>query len=183
MGDPNDYTFMRSGVANGDVGGDEALDAMTHTLMGLGVAMIGKSAETAAMYAQHAGRKSVTVRDVHIATKYQARVFMDEVTDEDVNEGKETVDSALRGDEDEDGEEGVEGEDDSSSESESEADEDADAEAAEEEEEEWTRSTCACKVCVAMNESEDTWDTYAPDDEVLVFLKRTVDRSIAATTT
>lgn len=168
-----DYSFMRAGMGAPNMSvSNEALTQTTNTMMMMGIAMITKSAETAATYAKHAGRSSVQVKDVHVATKYQAKYFMEKVSDEEIYETVEDMKKALA----DDTENGEENDDDDAPSLEE------DPEDIEDDGEPWTPSTCKCELCQTINETDRTWSSYNPEDDVLAFLKRTVDNSIAATT-
>lgn len=152
----SDYSFLRTGLGAGGAG--EAEGELTKRLVSLCVALVAKAGETAAVYAVHAGRQTVTRDDVTLALQYQSKTFFDEVTEEEVMEAREEVNAAY---------------DASSTSGE---DEEEAVETAEEEQLEWTKSGCTCKICAGMNDASETWDDWEPEDEVLLYLKRMTNK-------
>ncbi len=151
---------MRTGLL------DEPVDATPQSvdfvkkLMAMALSLVTKAGESAAVYAKHAGRRTVLPADVNRGLMYQSKIFMSEVTDEEIEESYGTVSEAF--------------EDTTDSNSDDDDDDDED-----EEEEEWTASSCHCTSCSGMNEAADTWDTYEPEDEVLKYLKDRTDEIIS----
>jgi hypothetical protein len=152
-------TPMRAGVGS-------ALDATivspqeeehSKKMMSMCLALVAKAGEAAITYAEHAGRTKASRNDVHRGLQFQAKTFFDTVTDEEVMEAREDVNKAF--DETVSDEEEDEEEDDN-----------------EETEEAWSVSTCSCVTCTKMNEAAETWSTYMPDDEVLIYLKGLTDK-------
>jgi hypothetical protein len=163
---------MRTGLLDepSEITQEQSLD-LVKKLMALTLSLVTRSGESAAIYATHAGRPTAVLSDdVNRGLMYQSKIFMSQVTDEEVIESYGTVNEALDADEtdtDEDDED-----DDSEEEEEAVA-------VQEEEEQGWTRSDCSCVICKGMNDAADTWDTYEPEDEVLRYLKSRTDEIIA----
>lgn len=165
MGD-EDYAFLKAGLGNTDVAegpASEQAGELTRRLMSLCVALVCKGGKSSATYVEHAGRKGIVAKDILMGLQYQAKVFMTEVTDEDIQNAREDVDTACDAN--------------SSSSSESESEEEGEEEG-QEKEEEWSRSECSCTVCAGMNEANETWDSWSPEDEVLAYLKSTTNKYI-----
>lgn len=172
LGHPSDEPSPPAGVAD-----------VTRRMMALVVSMVGRAGENAALYAVHAGRKTVVPQDVHRAMQYQSKVFLTDVTEDDVEEALEDVTRACEAtssdDDDDDAESSTDdcstestGSNDDGSESSS---EEAENEATDNGDETWTSSACTCETCLGMNEAHDTWDSYAPEDEALAYVKGLTD--------
>lgn len=158
LGHPCDAPRLPAGV-----------DDVARRMMALTVSMVSRAGENAAVYAEHAGRKDVVPKDVHRALQYQAKTFLGTVTDDEVQDALEDVTKACEEDfSDDDSEEAFDDE------SDLETDEE-DADPAHDGDEVWTPSACTCDICAGMNEAHDTWDTYAPEDEALAYLKSLTD--------
>ena len=163
-------------------------------MMALTVSLVGKAGENAAVYAVHAGRRTVSPADINRALQYQAKTFLATVTEDEVGEALEDVDRACAEDDDsaedssdaEDSNDDAEdmetssGEDEDDNEDEEE-DEDEEEEEEDDEEEDWTVSSCRCTVCAGMNEAHDTWDAYQPEDEALQYLKHVTNKILSNT--
>ena len=157
-----DYSFMRSGQLDGDEL-PAGVQSTVKRLVSVAIVIVARSGDTAATYAQHAGRTQVTREDVQRALKYQTRVIMrDDGLEEDTHHWEQQLTAEMERE----------------SESESESD-DVVAEPPEVPDQPWTKSECTCQLCVAVNDSHDTWDTWQPDDEVEQYLKKYTDKAIA----
>jgi hypothetical protein len=165
MSSPSDYSFMRSGTGASSVPVVET-DVMRR-LICIVMTMIAAATETAAMYAEHAGRRFVAPEDVHHGLRYQAREFFKR---DNLEEEIADMECDL-----------YETDDDDSCETSSEEDEEdeEDEEKKEEKHEQWTRSSCDCDACVKINSHFDTWDLWEPTDEAEIFVKRSVDKTTA----
>lgn len=149
-----DYAFLKTGLGDGQAGASTV--EVQRQMMSLCVALVSRAGACAATYAEHAGRSAVVAQDVQMAMQYQAKVFMDTVDDEEVVSAREDVDAAC--------------------DAESSTEDDVSTTTTEDEEETdddqpWTESACSCEVCTGMHEARDTWETWAPEDEVLKYLK------------
>jgi len=162
---PSNYAFLKTGAGDGAAASPAGMNFLRQT-MSLCVALTGRAAVSATTYAKHAGRR-VHPDDIAMAMQYQSKVFFEQVTDDEVQDARREVDAALDDDSDDDesetgGSTDEESTDDSST------------------EEPWTKSTCACAVCVGTNDARDTWDAWAPEDEALAYLKRATDKYLAS---
>ncbi len=176
MAGKSDYAFLKTGTGEGAAA--PATMNMLRQTMSLCVALTGRAAVSATTYAQHAGRR-VHPEDIAMAMQYQSKVFFDEVTDDEVKEARAEVDAAMDDGEttsdDDSDDEGTSEEDDEGT-----SEEDTTADDSDEEPGPWTKSTCACAVCVGTNEARETWDSWNPDDEALAYLKRATDKYLAS---
>ena len=150
---------MKTGIGGLDEEVDEDAEERARRLMSLCVALVTNGGKSAATYADHAGRRNVVAKDILMCLQYQAKVFMEEVTDGEIQDAREDVDMACDAGS-------------SSSVSEEEHSEQ------ETEEKEWSKSMCSCKVCAGVNEAHETWDAWFPEDEVLLYLKNTTNKYI-----
>ena len=142
----------------------EATDEMTRTLMSLSVALVARAGDCAATYAEHGGRCQVYEEDVKIAMQYQAKVFFDQVTDEEVAASRADVDRACDTDDTDDTDDTGDKETDDSDETDAKT---------------WCRSACPCVLCTGMNEAHETWDAWAPEDEALQYLRSVTAKYLA----
>ncbi len=162
LGHPNDAPALPPGV-----------DDVAKRMMALSVSLVGRAGENAAVYAVHAGRHDVLPQDVHRALQYQAKTFLTTVTDDEVADALEDVTRAC--DDASDSDEATASEETESEMSELSEEDDLEADG-DEDEATWTRSACDCEICVGMNEAHETWETYAPEDEALKYLKDITDK-------
>lgn len=159
---------LRSGLV-GDVEPSETENAFMKRLLGLVMAMINRSVETAGKYTAHASRSVVMPADVHMALKYHARRFfsaesMDSLERTELQEMEDLIDSVQDSDKD--------------------SDKDSDDEAAsgsDSSDLQWTRSNCTCDFCTHMHAIDEEWDSWSPEDPEEQFLKSSVEKTIAKT--
>lgn len=153
----SDYAFMRTGLRDERMNLDPAFVARLEALV---YTMIGNAAASACMYAEHSGRRSASVEDVLRALKYEARRFLwYEDLERDVERTAIVLDSLLE----------------SSSDAESDGWETASYGSVESDD----RTACPCDFCADVNEANDTWERWQPDDPAEIFLRRNVEKTVA----
>jgi len=152
---------MQTGLSDGN-----GIDAtpMVKRMLAMGMALVERAGMTAIMYAEHAAHQEATVNDVVLALRYHCKTFLkDDVqrVEAEVNEMQALLEKSS-----------------SESESDQEADSDQETEAHEEAVAPFVPvySSCTCDVCARINETSKTWDSWAPEDEAEIFLKRMADR-------
>jgi hypothetical protein len=157
---------MRTGVGALAPSSSSIDENVARKMVGIVMTMIAAATETAATYAEHAGRKFVHPDDVHRGLMYQAREFFKrENLEEEVAEMEQDIyDSDV--------------ETDVTSDSESDENDDA-ADDKNDPEETWTRSVCQCETCSTANAHYDSWNEWIPSDDVERFIKCSVDKTIA----
>jgi Mg-chelatase subunit ChlI len=166
MSSPSDYSFMRTGVGALAPSSSSIDENVARKMVGIVMTMIAAATETAATYAEHAGRKFVHPDDVHRGLMYQAREFFKrENLEEEVAEMEQDIYETDASDSDD------------SDDDDSENDDAADVKS--EPEETWTRSACQCETCSTANAHYDSWNEWIPSDDVERFIKRSVDKTIA----
>lgn len=159
------YSFMKAGQGHPSAPDassqtDDQVDHLVRQLMSASLALVTRGGKAAATYAAHAHRSSVHEKDVIMAMQFQSKVFLDHVTDDEVADAREAVDDAI--DAESDDSSGIESSDDDTLKDDT--------------SHPWTASTCECEVCTGMNDAHATWDEWHPEDEVLVYLKRTTTK-------
>lgn len=152
-----DFTFMRTGTAGEKDEPSRVPESMVLKLVSLVAAMVRHATHTAALYAEHAGRRAVAPGDVHRALRHEARHFFHRASlEQDVEEMEQMIVGSSS-----------EGESDDETETESES-----------EPEDYSPSTCQCEACVEINRAWDTWEEWHPEDEAEQFVKRAVDKTV-----
>lgn len=153
----SDYTFMSTGFRTGS---DQPLDeAFTRKMLALVYTMVKNAANTAATYANHAGKDQVTRDDVIMALKYEARRFLhydgleadvatseQELIDEEAHDS-ESWETAL--------------------------------EKSGDDEKESALQVCPCSVCAGLRDAVSTWDEWAPENEAEAFLRHHFERVVS----
>ena len=138
---------------------DEATDFVA-TSMGLIASFTKEAMKTSAMFAAAKGRREVTQEDLQLCLKYQARMFFQNMDEEDVE--KNRIDF-LKG-------VFMKGDDDNSNDS------NATQESWCVQEEKIDLNEClrlACKV----EKIAATWESYKPNSEIQTFIKEAIDAS------
>jgi len=144
-------------------------------------ALMIKAAEgTAAIYCDHAERGTPCMEDYLRALKFQARNFIHTVQSEEL---EDTVKMMFQDDSDEEGEI-EEGSEEEGSDEEDSDEEEEDSEAGIKELLEYeaqagpfSASTCSCDVCTSVNQAQQTWEAWCPEDVALAHLKKFVDET------
>lgn len=162
---------LRTGLV-GEIEPSETENAFMKRILGLVMAMLNRSMETAAKYTAHATRSVVLPADVHMALKYHARrFFSDESMDSLERTELRDMESLLESVQDTD----------------SECDSDSDTENENSSSEaaiqdlQWTRSKCTCDFCTSMHTVDEMWDSWVPEDPEEQFLKSSVEKTIQKT--
>jgi len=143
---------------------DEATDFVA-TSMGLIASFTKEAMKTSAMFAAAKGRREVTQEDLQLCLKYQARMFFQNMDEEDVE--KNRIDF-LKG-------VFMKGDDDSNDSNDSNATQDT------------QDSWCVQEEKIDLNEClrlaykvekiAATWGSYKPNDEIQTFIKEAIDAS------
>jgi Mg-chelatase subunit ChlI len=152
----HDFSFMKSGLSDQD--NDRALDAMEFNLVSLYMKLLTVATKNSKTYCAHHGRTHVHSADIVKCLRHQARVFLDNMTDQVMHEAREELLTALQ-------------EDDDPQEEESESSEEEDSQEYEDD-----TKDCDCDLCTDIDTKTKTWKDYVPDDEILEYLKYQVDR-------
>jgi hypothetical protein len=130
--------------------------------------MTQKAGEYAAIWAHHGNRKDVTVADVNVALKHQAKHFLFTVDQPDVIQEIEDMERYIFESVDED--------------TDSETEDSATSSDMVKDIPEYERverdGHCACTLCVEMRAAEASWDSWNPEDEAEQYLKNSVNMAI-----
>lgn len=162
--DPNDIQMKTGFSMNTSDDEDEAKGRFIATTMGLMQVFSEEALKTAAHYVIGSGRTDVTDEDILKALKFQARMFFQRVDDLEgrVEEATQEILESL------DSEEEDESDEESDEEYESDSD---DMEIDDDEKKECTR------IVYQVDSIVKSWDKYNPDDPILQFIKRAIDKT------
>lgn len=164
----DDYSFMKTGL-----GGENALSQDVEPLMDeLGIqfvsltcALMERSIQTAAFYAEKGGRKHITENDMMYALKYEAAFFLD---DQDIDERVREFYKILKN---------PSTDDDSSSESDEDDEDESEEESDEEEEFQEVDDSLDGKI-KEINRINREWDSIEPEDPIKKSLKVAINNML-----
>ena len=161
-----DFSFMTAGRGNEC---SKALsDAEVININAIVTTFGHNSLETSAIYAKHSKRKLILAKDIQMAMKYETFVFLKRDTKllekykKKLTRDFFTLKNTKTNDETNDEEEYTD-------------DEDEYTDDEEENKEEFTRSECPCELCTKINQIEDNWEQWVPQNDIERILKKNID--------
>ena len=173
--DPSQLPPMRSGIGTSAIPvQDDDLHQTRKRLIASVAVMTRKAGQYALYLALHDNRKEVAASDINDALKHQAKHFLQTVDKSEVIEEIQDMERMIF--------------DATTSEEES-CDEDSETDTASSlpklsDEPYYERvecdGKCVCPLCTEIREAVDTWDSWNPEDEAEIYLKRSVNLAIAA---
>lgn len=171
--DPRHIPPMRSGIGGVVAENDESLHDTRKRLIATVTVMTQKAGEYAGIWALHANRKDVTVADVNVALKHQAKHFLFTIDQPDVIQEIEDMERYIFETIDDDTDSETE---DSATSSDDMINERHQYERVERD------GHCACTLCVEMRAADASWDSWNPEDEAEQYLKNSVNMAIHTAT-
>jgi hypothetical protein len=166
---------MRSGIGTPAIHvQDDDLERTRKRLVATVAVMTRKAGQYALHWALHDGRKEVSASDINAALKHQARHFLQTVDRpsviEEIQDMECMIYDATTSEED--------------SEDYSDTDDTASSLPKPSDQPYYERverdGRCVCRLCTEIREAVDTWDSWHPEDEAEIYLKKSVNLAIAA---
>lgn len=174
--DPSKLPPMRSGIGTSATPVQD--DDLQHTrkrLIATVAVMTRKAGQYALYWSLHDNRKEVSASDINVALKHQAKHFLQTVDKPDVIEEIQDMERVIF--------DATTSEEDSTEED-SDTDDTASSLPKVSNDPYYERvecdGRCVCRLCTEIREAVDTWDSWNPEDEAEMYLKKSVNLAIAA---